>query len=60
MVPQLKEQFSVFKQHYMYFHTLFHPHVFLKNTNNVTRITLPNGPLNIHAFDFQFANTNKI
>ena len=24
-----KQQFSVFKQHYTYFHTLFHPHVFL-------------------------------
>ena len=29
--------FSVFKQHYMYFHTFFHPHVFSKNTNNVTK-----------------------
>ena len=26
----------------MYFYTLFHPHVFSKNINNVTRITLPN------------------
>ena len=35
--------FSVFK-HYTYFHILFHPHVFLKNTNNVTRTMLPNCP----------------
>ena len=28
----------------MYFHTLFHPHVFSKNTNNVPRKILPNEP----------------
>ena len=27
--------------------TLFHLHVFPKNTNNVTRITLPNGSLEL-------------
>ena len=27
----------------MYFHILFYLHIFLKNTNNVTKITLPNG-----------------
>ena len=37
--------FLVFKQHYMYFHTLFHSHVFLQNNNNVTKIFLPNRPL---------------
>ena len=26
----------------MYFHTFFYPHVFSKNTNNVTRTTLSN------------------
>ena len=40
--------FLVFKQHYTYFYThfytLFQPHVFLKNTNNVPRITLSNDP----------------
>ena len=36
--------FSIFKQHYTHFHTLFHLHVFPKNTNNVTRATLPNSP----------------
>ena len=29
----------------MYFHTLFGPHAFSKNTNNVTKIMLPNGLL---------------
>ena len=38
-----EQQFSVFKQHYTYFYTLFHPHVFSKNTNNVIRTTLSNG-----------------
>ena len=37
-----KHMLSVFKQHYTYFHTFFHPHIFPKNTNNVTRTTLPN------------------
>ena len=36
LVPQLKQRFSVFKQHYAFFYTLFHPHVFPKNTNNIT------------------------
>ena len=37
-----KHMLSVFKQHYTYFHTFFHPHIFPKNTNNVTRTTLSN------------------
>ena len=41
-VLALEQQFSVFKQHYTYFYTLFHLHVFSKNINNVTRTTLPN------------------
>ena len=45
LVYVFKHTFSVFKQHYMYFHTFFHPHVFPKNTNNITKTTLPNGPL---------------
>ena len=32
----------VFKDHNMYFHTLFHPHIFLQNLNNVIRNLLPN------------------
>ena len=39
--------FSIFKQYYTYFHTLFHPHLFLKNKNNITKITLPNGPQSV-------------
>ena len=35
----------MFKQHYTYFHTLFHPYVFSKITNNITRITLSNWSL---------------
>ena len=34
---------SLFKQHYTYFHILFHSYVFLKNINNVTRNLLSNG-----------------
>ena len=44
LVHVFKHVFSIFKQHYTYFYTHFHPHVFLKNTNNVTRIILLNGP----------------
>ena len=40
LVHTLKQQFSIFKQHYTYFHALFHPYVFSKNTNNITRIIL--------------------
>ena len=47
LVHVFKHMFSVFKQYYTYFRTLFHPHVFPKNTNNITRTTLPNG-LNCH------------
>ena len=35
----------VFKDHNMYFYTLFHPHIFLQNLNNVIRNLLPNEPL---------------
>ena len=38
----LNNSFSVFKQHYTYFHTLFHSHIFQKNTNNITQSNLPN------------------
>ena len=39
---KFKHMFLVFKQHYTYFHILFYLHVFLKNTNNITRTTLSN------------------
>jgi len=38
-----KHMFSVFKQHYMYFHIFFYSHVFLKNTNNVIKQPLRDG-----------------
>ena len=37
-----KHIFSVFKYYYTYFYTLFYQHIFLKNTNNVTKTILPN------------------
>ena len=45
LVHVLKHMFSVFKQYFTHFHTPFHSHVFPKNTNNATKTTLPNGPL---------------
>ena len=42
MVWHFKQQFLIFKQHYMYFHA-FSSHVFPKNTNNVIRTMSPNG-----------------
>ena len=36
--------FSVFKQYYMYFYTLFHLLVYKKNTNNITQTFLSNKP----------------
>ena len=45
-----KQQFSVFKQYYVYFYTLLHPHVFSKNTNNVIINFLPNVPLVIRKW----------
>ena len=48
LVHVFKHMFSIFKQYYMYFHTFFHSHVFSKNTNNVTKITLPNGSQMLH------------
>ena len=38
LVELLNNSFSVFKQHY----TFFHPHVFQKTTNNITQTHLPN------------------
>ena len=45
MVDYLNNIFSVFKQHYIHFHTFFHPHVFKKTINNITQTPLPNRPL---------------
>ena len=46
----------MFKQHYTYFHTFFHPHVFQKNTNNITQTPLSNEPWN---FLNQVENTRE-
>ena len=35
LVHVFKHMFSVFKQHYTYFHTFFHPHVFPKKLKTV-------------------------
>ena len=52
--------FSVFKQHYKYFHTLFHPHVVPKNINNVTKTILPNKPLiSLTVFYISLENSVK-
>ena len=47
LLQLFKQQFLVFKQHYTYFYTLFHPHIFKKNTNNITRTILLNRPLDL-------------
>ena len=52
--------FSIFKQHYKYFHTLFHPHVVPKNINNVTKTILPNKPLiSLTVFYISLENSVK-
>ena len=45
LVELLNNSFSVFKQHYTHFHTLFYSHEFQKTINNITRTFLPNRPL---------------
>ena len=60
MVDYLNNIFSVFKQHYTLFHTLFHPHIFQKTTNNIAQTPLPNGPLvftNSKTSSIYFNNT---
>ena len=42
LVEYFNNMFSIFKQYYTYFYTLFHPHIFSKNTKNVVKTTLPN------------------
>ena len=48
LIELFNNMFSIFKQYYTHFHTLFYLHVFQKNTNNVTRTTLPNNPQVFH------------
>ena len=44
----------------MYFYTLFHLHVFSKNTNNVTRTTLSNRPWKFQEFFFFFPSFGNL
>ena len=48
LVELLNNSFLVFKQHYTYFHTLFHPHIFQKTINNITKTSLSNRPIIIY------------
>ena len=50
-----KQQFSIFKQYYTYFYTLFHPHVF--SQNNFIKNLLPNGPY-IYSHHIRLSNSN--
>ena len=43
LVREFKHMFSVFKQHYTYFYTLFHPHLFPKKLKTIIQIHVPNG-----------------
>ena len=63
LVCGFKQQFSVLKQHYTYFHTLFHPHVFLQMfsqgcaKNRRTKKTTSNRPKpnqNFNSVSVQF------
>ena len=45
LVELLNNSFSVFKQHYTHFHTLFYSHEFQKTINNNTQTLLSNRPL---------------
>ena len=45
LVSVFEHTFEHFKQHYIYFHTLFHPHVYQKHANNITQTPLPNTPI---------------
>ena len=55
LVRGFEQQFLSFKQHYIYFYTLFYSYIFSKNTNNVTRTTLSNGSPNCSPFVFFYS-----
>ena len=44
----------------MYFLTLFHSHVFQKNTNNITQTPLPNGPQILERANVRVVNMNQM
>ena len=56
LLPLFKQQLSVFKQHYTYFHTLFHSHVFPKNTNNITKLVFLNTHITNHLWKSKINN----
>ena len=55
LVHVFKHIFLVFKQYYTYFHTLFHSHVYPKDINNVTRITL----ISSFVWKLKYSTLNK-
>ena len=46
-----KQQKLLFKHHNMYFHTLFNPHIFSQNLNNITWNLLPSGPMSFQNYE---------
>ena len=45
---------TIYFKHYIYFHTLFHLHIYQKYPNNITQTTLPNTPLIFFFFYMDF------
>ena len=45
MVNVFEHTFEHFKQYYIFFHTLFHPNVYKKQSNKITQTPLSNTPL---------------
>ena len=56
LINLLNNSFSVFKQYYTHFYTLFHSYVFHKTTNNNIQTSLPNGP----SFSLGILSKHKI
>ena len=44
LIMVFKQWILLFKHHNIYFHQLFHSHVFPQNLNNITKNLLPNRP----------------
>ena len=42
LVAHFEQSFEYFKHTYIYFQTLFHPHIYQKHSNNITQTPLPN------------------
>ena len=56
LVELLNNSFLVFKQHYTHFYTLFHPHVFQKNTIILLKLFYQTGHKCNHFCGSSFAN----